>query len=334
MLVVDAHVHLWPDRSYMPEHVWETFHWVWGRRMFGTRDEAHMAEILEDTWDPDGTRLAEEMDALGVAASVVMPMDFGLAVGEAVLPIREKVRSLAAISAGSGGRIFSFCGVDPRRPGAADLVREAVGQWGCKGVKLYPATGYFPDDAVCRPLYDAAVDLGIPLLFHCGPVGYPLKSRYSRPSEIESVAAEYPDLRIVMGHTSYGQGWFDEALDVAEWKPNLLVEVSGLMSYAADESSLRRLARRMIDTLGPDRLLYGSDRAGFPGTAPAAWLSRWQSLASDAADPALPKFSSAEVAAILGGNANREFRLGLASGDPSISVWPPFRGIPPRLGRP
>lgn len=92
MLVVDAHVHLWPDRSYMPEHVWETYHWVWGRRMFGTRD------------------------------------------------------------------------------------------------------------AVCRSLYDAAVDLGIPLLFHCGPTGYPLKSRYSRPSEIESVAAEYPDLRIVMGH--------------------------------------------------------------------------------------------------------------------------------------
>jgi predicted TIM-barrel fold metal-dependent hydrolase len=318
----------------MPEHVWETFHWVWGRRMFGTRDEAHMAEILEGTWDPGGTRLVQEMDALGVAASVVMPMDFGLAVGEAVMSIREKVRSLAAVAAGSGGRIFSFCGVDPRRPGAADLVREAVGQWGCKGVKLYPATGFFPDEEVCRPLYDAAADLGAPVLFHCGPVGYPLKSRYSRPSEIESVAADYPDLRIVMGHTSYGRGWFEEALDVAEWKPNLLVEVSGLIAYASGEPRLRQLARRMIDTLGPDRLLYGSDRAGFPGMAPAAWLSAWASLASGPADPTLPQFTSAEVAAILGGNANREFRLGLASDETPIDVWPAFHGTPPRLSRP
>lgn len=334
MPVVDAHVHVWPDRSYMPEHIWETFHWVWGRRMLGTRDEADMAKVLEKTWDPGGIRLIDEMDALGVAASVIMPMDFGLAVGEAAIPIREKVRSLAAIAAGSGGRIFSFCGVDPRRPEAADLVREAVEQWGCKGVKLYPATGFVPDDPVCGPLYDAAVEVGVPLLFHSGPVGYPLKSRYSRPSEIESVAADYPDLRIVMGHTSSGRGWFDEALDVAEWKPNLLVEVSGLTAYATDETRLRQLARRMIDTLGPDRLLYGSDRVGFPDAAPRGWLSRWRALASDPADPTLPQFSSAEVAAILGGNANREFRLGLASDDPPISVWPPFSGTPIRLSRP
>jgi len=334
VLTVDAHVHLWPDRSYMPEHVWQTFHWVWGRRMLGRSDEAQMAEVLERTWDPGGTRLVQEMDALDVAVSVVMPMDFGLAAGEAGISIREKVRSLAGIAAGSGGRIASFCGVDPRRPESADLLREAVSQWGCKGLKLYPATGFFPDDPVCRPLYDAAAELGVPVLFHCGPVGYPLKSRYSRPSEIESVAADYPDLRIVLGHTSYGRSWFEEALDVAELKPNLLVEVSGLLAYASGEALLRRLARRMIDTLGPDRLLYGSDRCGFPGAAPAAWLSTWRSLASGPADPALPRFSRAEIAAILGGNASREFGLGPASEEPPVDVWPAFRGTPLRRSRP
>jgi predicted TIM-barrel fold metal-dependent hydrolase len=333
VLVVDAHVHLWPDRSYMPEHVWETFQWVWGRRMFGTPTESAMAELLEGTWDPDGTRLVAEMDAAGVAASVVMPMDFGLAVGEAARPIRDKVQSLAAIASASAGRIFSFCGVDPRRPEACDLVREAVEQWGCKGVKLYPATGFFPHDPVCDPLYELVAELAVPVLFHCGPVGYPLKSRYSRPSEIEAVAADYPDVRIVLGHTSYGRAWFDEALDVAAWKPNLLVEVSGLAAYASTEGLLRRLLRRMIDTLGPDRVLFGSDRAGFPGAAPGRWPELWRSLADHPAE-GLPAFEQAEIAAVLGLNANREFGLGLSSATTTQpDVWPRFPVTPVRKHR-
>src|SRR5207244_3169133 len=103
-------------------------------------------------------------------------------------------------------------------------VREALSDWGCKGIKLYPATGFFPHDDACHRIYELAVELGIPILFHSGPVGYPLESRYSRPSEIEAVAAHYPDLRIVLGHISYGRSWFEEALDVARWKPNLLLE--------------------------------------------------------------------------------------------------------------
>src|SRR4029077_15649151 len=81
MVTIDAHVHLWPDRRFMPAHIWDTFHWVWGRTMLGTRNDAEMQALLERTWDPTGRRLIGEMDELDVSASVVMPMDFGLAVG-------------------------------------------------------------------------------------------------------------------------------------------------------------------------------------------------------------------------------------------------------------
>lgn len=57
MLVVDAHVHIWPDRRFMPEHVWETFHWVWGRHFLRTRDEGMTAALLEQAWDPAGQRV-------------------------------------------------------------------------------------------------------------------------------------------------------------------------------------------------------------------------------------------------------------------------------------
>jgi uncharacterized protein len=327
MVTIDAHVHLWPDRRFMPAHIWDTFHWVWGRPMLGTHDDADMQRLLDRTWDPSGSRLIGEMDALDVTASVVMPMDFGLAVGEAGVSIREKVQEIARISRESNGRIFTFAGVDPRRPEAAELLREAVTEWGCRGLKLYPATGWFPDDPVCRPVYETAAELGVPLLFHSGPVGYPLKSRYSRPSEIEAVAADYPDLRIVLGHVSHGSAWFQEALDVAELKPNILVETSGLARYASDPATLRTLLRSMIDFLGADRILYGSDRVGFPDGVPTAWLKLWRSL-REPDENGGPEFSDGEMTAILGANADREFHLGLVDGPSPVDVWPPFSGVP------
>ena len=323
MLVVDAHVHIWPDRRFMPEHVWETFHWVWGRHFLRTRDEGMTAALLEQAWDPAGQRVIAEMDEVGLLASVAMPMDFGLAVGEGALSIREKNQLLAELAGNSDGRIFTFCGVDPRRPEAADLIREAVVDWACRGVKLYPATSFLPDDPVCRSTYEVAVELGVPVLFHTGPVGYPLKSKYSRPAEIDAVAADYPDLRIVLGHVSYGRAWLEEALDMAALKPNLLLEVSGLAGYATDAATLRRLLRRMIETVGADRILFGSDRVGFPAGAPGDWLDLWRSLL-DEPDDGSPSFTQAEILAILGANADREYRLGLLEQAAEIEVWPPF----------
>ena len=315
----------------MPEHIWETFHWVWGRSFLGTSNAESTQGMLAQTWDSAGMRLVAEMDDIGFAASVAMPMDFGLAIGEAALSIREKNRLLGELAAASEGRVFTFCGVDPRRPEATDLIREAVADWNCRGVKLYPATGFFPHDPVCGPIYELAVELGVPVLFHTGPVGYPLKSRYSRPVEIDAVAADYPDLRILLGHVSYGQAWFQEALDMAALKPNLLLEVSGLAGYATDAATLRPLLRRMIGTVGVDRILFGSDRVGFPQGALVAWLNLWKSLLDEPED-GLPSFTQAEIGAILGGNADREYRLGLADQPDQLEVWPPFPTKPFRHG--
>ena len=326
-VVVDAHIHVWPDRRFMPEHVWETFHWVWGRRFLGTSDPEMTEALLEEAWDPAGHKLIAEMDDVGILASVAMPMDFGLAIGEAALSIREKNQLLAELARNSDGRIFTFCGVDPRRPEAADLIREAVASWACRGVKLYPATGFVPDDPICRSTYEVAVELGVPVLFHPGPVGYPLKSKYSRPSEIDAVAAEYPDLRIVLGHVSYGRAWFDEALDIAALKPNLLLEVSGLAGYATDAATLRPLVRRMIDTIGVDRILCGSDRVGFPGGGPGWWLDLWKSLPGEP-DDGSPSLTRVEIDVILGGNADREYGLGLLDQPGHIDIWPSFPATP------
>jgi predicted TIM-barrel fold metal-dependent hydrolase len=327
--VIDAHIHLWPSREFMPAEVWDTYHWVWGRSS-GHRDVAETEASLGEAFDPDGTQLISEMDDAEILASVVMPMDFGLAVGEAAITIEEKNRRIASIAAASGRRIFTFCGVDPRRPGAPELLERAVTDWGAVGLKLYAPTGFHPEDESARTLYDVAARLRIPLLFHTGSVGYPLRGRFSRPSEIEGVAADYPDLRIILGHIAFGRSFIDEAIDVARFKPNLLVEASGLKTLAPTASELAPRLRTVIDALGADRVLFGSDRVGFRAGGAKGWLTEWRALYS-AEDGDRPKFSAAELDAVLGGNANRELHLGLPLPEQEIDVWPPYPLTPLRL---
>lgn len=328
--VVDAHVHLWFGRDSMPREVWDTFHWVWGRTFLGTTDQPEAERRLDEAFDPDGSKLVAEMDEGGVAISVVMPMDFGLAVGEAGVTIAEKNRRIAEIAAASSRRIFTFCGVDPRRDGAAELLEQAVTEWGAIGLKLYPPTGFHPEDEAARALYDVAAALDVPVLFHTGSVGYPLRGRFSRPSDIEGVAADYPDLRIILGHIAFGGSFIDEAVDVARFKPNLLVETSGLIAVARTTADLAVRLRGLIDALGADRLMFGTDRVGFSGLGPAKWLEQWRRLDDHEGEDGL-RISRAELDAVLSGNANRELKLGLPLPEQEIDVWPPYPLTPPRL---
>jgi predicted TIM-barrel fold metal-dependent hydrolase len=328
--VIDAHIHLWPSRDFMPAEVWDTYHWVWGRNL-RTRDATHTATLLEAAFDNDGSRLIAEMDQCGIAASVIMPMDFGLAAGEAAITIETKNRRLADIAAASNGRVFTFCGVDPRRSVAPELFERAVTEWGAIGLKLYPPTGFHPEDDCAVALYDVAARLRVPVLFHSGVVGYPLRSRFSRPSEIEGIAAEYPDLRIILGHIAFGRAWIDEAVDVARFKPNLLVEASGLRALAPTAEQLAGHLRPLIDALGADRVLFGTDRVGMGG-AHGGWLKEWLRLDGDLVGS--PRISREELDAVLSGNANRELRLGRHLADPGIEAWPPYPLIPRRLRSP
>ena len=102
---------------------------------------------------------------------------------------------------------------------------HAVQNLGLRGLKLHPTTGFYPDDPVCRPFYEKALALDVPVMFHTGTQPAPLKAKYARPTYVDSVAADFPDLKIIMAHV--GHCWWEEALTLAGTKPNLSVEFSG-----------------------------------------------------------------------------------------------------------
>jgi predicted TIM-barrel fold metal-dependent hydrolase len=235
-----------------------------------------------------------------------MPMDFGLALGEAGLSIEEKNRRCAAAAGQHAGRVYSFVGVDPRRPIALDLIRRAVTEWGARGIKLYPPTGFYADDRLCYPVYELALGLGVPVAFHTGIARYPLKGICGHPMYIDAVAADFPDLPIVMLHTSWNFNWTPQAIAFASLKPNLHVEVSGWQDMAQlRPQRFYRTLKEMITRVGADRVLFASDHTGLRrNLSYAEWVDIFRRLPETA--PAYGfTISPDEAALILGDNARR-----------------------------
>ncbi|MBW3668565.1 MAG: amidohydrolase family protein [Actinobacteria bacterium] len=165
-----------------------------------------------------------------------------------------------------------FASVDPLKgPAVVDELRRAVEDLGLRGLKLHPGCQRFaPNDKRYYPLYEAAVALGIPALFHTGttglgagmPGGGGIKLGYCRPILLDDVAADFPDLQIIAAHPSWP--WQDEMLAVAQHKTNVWLELSGW--------SPRKWSPELAKAvLGPmqDRALYGSD---YPFISFGKWL--------------------------------------------------------------
>ena len=171
-----------------------------------------------------------------------------------------------------------FASVDPLKGDAAVVELErAVRELGLRGLKLHPtAQGFRPDDRAVYPLYETASALGIPMTVHTGttglgagmPGGRNLKLGLSRPVHLDSVAADFPNLQIVMAHPAWP--WQDEQLAVALHKPNTWIDLSGW--------SPRRFAPDLVRNIQgalQDRVLFGTD---YPFLTHEQWFGAWATL--------------------------------------------------------
>lgn len=263
--------------------------------------------LVPDT-DDAANMIISMMDEAGIDKSLVFLADYGLRLGEGVLSVEGENRIHADLAHKHPDRLMAFVGVDPRRPGALELLRRGVDEWGMKGWKMHPTVGYFPNDRVCYPLYELCSARGVPIVSHTGPMASPLYSKYSQPMHLDDVATDFPDLTIIMAHA--GQAWWPEALNIARTKGNVYLDLSMWQWEAKYPEQFVAALARMRDTIGAERMIFGSD---FPGLRRAMELKPWVQTFQDL--PALAKrygysFNSAEVDAIMCGNAQRLLKLG------------------------
>ncbi|MBI5443137.1 MAG: amidohydrolase family protein [Deltaproteobacteria bacterium] len=129
--------------------------------------------------------------------------------------------------------------------------------------KFYPPEDTYINDPGLWPFYERAEALGIVLDIHTGFCWVPPgKSKHALPLLLDDVARDFPGLRIVAFHMGYP--YTDDLNMVAMGHPNVHVCLSLLVPWAL--SAPRKFARILGEALrwvGPDRIIWGTDCAGF-----------------------------------------------------------------------
>jgi len=146
-----------------------------------------------------------------------------------------------------------------------------------RGFKFHPSIqGFEPNDRAVYPLYEELQSLGVPALFHTGqtgigaglPGGRGIKLRYSDPMLLDDVAADFPDLTIIMAHPSVP--WQDSAISIATHKANVYIDLSG-WSPKYFPPQLVRAANGLLKR----KVLFGSD---YPLLKPDRWIADFATL--------------------------------------------------------
>jgi hypothetical protein len=190
--------------------------------------------------------LLGEMDRMGVAGAAILPIAFGLPFGDDLTD-----RWMDAIQeTGAGERLLPGCSVHPRDPDWRDQLAHYVRR-GARVLKFHPAgQRCFPDAPEAMEIFAECERLSLPVVFHAGRAGiepeagmnYNLMRHYAEP------LTSFPRLPFVLGHAG--------ARDVAEAAPLAIQhENVWLGTHGQSVTSIHEL----LDSVGPDKLLFGSD---------------------------------------------------------------------------
>jgi predicted TIM-barrel fold metal-dependent hydrolase len=236
----------------------------------------HIEEVASLGWKMSAEDCIRAMDEAGVDRAAVMTLTD--------LPgLNPRGLELIAEACNShADRLFGFIRLNPAHLQLShEVLERAITQLGFKGLKLHPvSTLQHPGAPATIELIQHAGELGVPTLFHCGDE--PL----STPLSIAQAAAACPDARIILGHMG---GYFhvDEALDVAEQFPNIILETSA-MPYPEK-------IRTAVERIGAERVVFGSDG---PVSSPA--LERQKVVIAALGEEAAALVMGGNAAALLG----------------------------------
>lgn len=158
------------------------------------------------------------------------------------------------------GELIPFIAVDPwaLRPEESEHhLRDMVMRHGAKGIKLHPVLQrFFPTDRRMWPIYEACVELDIPILSHSGLAR--TQEQYAEPRAFTEILQAFPKLRLVLAHL--GGGSWRQTLETARRYPNLYFDCSEIMEWAdAPGAPTTQQLARLIKDVGPERVMMGTD---------------------------------------------------------------------------
>ncbi|MFC7205355.1 amidohydrolase family protein [Haloferax namakaokahaiae] len=166
---------------------------------------------------------------------------------------------------------IGFGSVDPLKDDCADEAVRCVEDLDLSGFKFQQiAQGFDPSDGAHAELFDTIEDLGVPVIFHGGsstlgagaPGGRGLKLKYGNPMLIDDLAADHPDLQILIAHPAFP--WEKEQLAICQQKGNVYMDFSGWLPKYIDPQVLH-----YAKTVLQDKVMFGTD---YPMIRPERWF--------------------------------------------------------------
>ena len=238
-----------PGSGVLPEGPIMDFHchcWV---DSFAARVRGYFEQSFELTVFDPGTLegLLERRERLGVTHSVVLPVP----TNESQVPRYNEWLKDHLHDDG----IIPFMGVYPWMDDPVGEIRRCA-ELGFKGIKLHAINQRFRmADPRMFPLYQAAIDEGLVILFHTGAsIDYPdVGSDWDcSTSEIERFFDKFPYERTVLAHLGGSAGFRADLNPNPEW-PGYL-DTAFEFGHHPDERILE-----IIRSFGVDRILFGTD---------------------------------------------------------------------------
>jgi uncharacterized protein len=185
---------------------------------------------------------------------------------------------VAGLAHQHGDVAIPFASINPHRgKDGVQQARRLIRDFRVKGFKFHPSVQeFFPNDRIAYPLYEVIAEAKLPALFHTGqtgvgagtPGGGGIRLKYSNPLHLDDVAADFPDMPIILAHPSFP--WQEEALSVATHKPQVYIDLSGW-----SPKYFPPILVQYANTLLKDKILFGSD---YPVIAPEKWMEEFAKL--------------------------------------------------------
>ena len=255
---IDAHIHIWhrdmlPDRAV--ENYLEPLKKI--KELYGGVFDLNLDDeipFFDYKYSMDESKTM--LDASNLDYAVVLGTDFEM-VNEHRMTNDEYMDWLFE-TCSVDDRYIPFISVDPNKgEDALVSIERLVKRYAPKGIKMYPATGFYPDDPKYDSYWDLIDDLGLVVTTHAGMALPPLDGKYCHPKFFARVAERHPDMKIIIAHL--GGMFYDELFPLMDEYENVYTDCSALQGWIPEDKDMvdRRLDE--VTSRYPERVVFGSD---------------------------------------------------------------------------
>lgn len=243
--IIDAHCHVFPDA--VADKSRTAVAAFYGLPMYTSGTAAHLREVRGKIMEIDGRRFQTVQQL--ICAPAVTPHQ------------TDSINRFIAALVQEDPALTGFGTLHPGNADYADILPE-FRRLGLSGLKLHSDFQQFDLDAPAMlPVYEAAADLGLPVLFHMGD----RKLDYSHPRRLQAVLRELPHLTAIAAHMG-GYAHWKEALSLLQPSERLYFDLSSTLQFIDGD-----LIRAFLAKFGETQFFFGSD---FPMWEPEKELAR------------------------------------------------------------